>query len=104
MLFSFCVTKTANVQASQPIKSLQQSPAISITSSVTDYAELFPDKINCARMPECNSCEHNFTDDEMAAGWHMWSLDKEAEYSKEQARTSHDPIPPSASAVVDVGF
>jgi len=79
----------------------QNSPAISITSSVTDYAELFPDKINCARMPECNSCEHNFTDDEMAAGWHMWSLDKEAEYSKEQARTSHDPIPPSASAVVD---
>merc|ERR1719466_26386 len=77
----------------------QNSPAISITSSVTDYAELFPDKINCARMPECNSCEHNFTDDEMAAGWHMWSLDKEEEYSGEQAKTSNDPIPPSASAV-----
>jgi len=79
----------------------QNSPAISITSSVTDYAELFPDKTNMARMPECNSCEHNFTDDEMAAGWHMWSLDKEAEYSKEHARTSQDPIPPSASAVHD---
>lgn len=51
---------------------------ISIASSVTDYGELFPDKE--APLPDGNSCENNFTDDEVAAGWHMHSIDRDPDY------------------------
>lgn len=51
---------------------------ISIASSVTDYGELFPDKEKPALF--ANSCDNNFTDDEVAAGWHMHSIDRDPDY------------------------
>lgn len=81
------------------------SPAISITSSVTDYGELFPDQHR--PIPDCGSCDNNFTDDEIAGGWHMHSIDRDDDYSQfDQAnyvpKKANERIKPTSNAALKV--
>jgi len=80
-----------------------KSPEVSIASTVTDYGELFPDR-GPRPIGDCGSCDNCFTDDEVAGGWHMYSIDRDSDYSDfNQAMyrpsKANERIPPSKSSL-----